>query len=137
MVGFRSDFRPIQLRGVLLSQFTDLRNFRKLIFRISTSDETHFGQKRQFRAIANGDRISGRFPLTTITRDFRFSNFTALRIFSKSICRIATSDESHLGQNDNFAKAPTVGGPHPDFAHYNYEGVPIIQFYGFTELFAN
>ena len=68
-------------RRVSIFQFYGLRDFRKLIFRITTSDESHFDQKRQFCAIAYGGRISDRFSPTTITVGSRFANFTALRNF--------------------------------------------------------
>ena len=42
---------------------------------------SHILEKRQFCTSANGGRISVRFTPTTITMDFRFSNFTALRGF--------------------------------------------------------
>ena len=43
MGGFQSDFRPTQLRRCLISHFRALCDFGALIFRIATSDVSHFG----------------------------------------------------------------------------------------------
>ena len=83
--GFLSHFRPLQLRGLFafpILRLTEL--LRKLFFRIITSGESHLGQNRQFCTGANGGRISARFQPDAITRDFRFSNFTALRNFCQN-----------------------------------------------------
>ena len=71
-------------RGPDFPIFRRYGTFWKLIFLIITSDESHFGQKRQFCASANGGRISARFSPAAITMWFRFSNFTALWHFPKT-----------------------------------------------------
>ena len=64
--------RPMQLRGVPPPNFTALRGFLELISRIVTSDDSHFGQKRQFCAIADGGRISALLPPLQLRWGFAF-----------------------------------------------------------------
>ena len=94
-----------------MSQFCDLPYFWKIIHRVATSDVPYFGQKRRFRAIADGVRVSARFPPFAMKRGVNFPNFTILPYFFKLISRIATSDEAHFGQKTAMLTgAPTVGG---------------------------
>ena len=98
--------------------FTSLRNFRKLIFRIATSDESHFGRKttilRDLQRWADFSPI----PPATITRGPAFSNFTALRnFFGILIYRIATSDEPHFGQERRFFVGASGGRISALFSH--------------------
>ena len=73
-------------RDFRLFQFYGLRNFSKLFSESSLPmSHSHLGQKRQFRTSANGGRISVIFSPATITRPFRFSDFTALRGFFETI----------------------------------------------------
>ena len=95
--GFQSYFRPPQLRGVPNFHFRGLCDFEKLIFRTIAPCESHFGRKRSFRGKSDGVRISVR-PPAAITRGFYFP-FLRFPQCARIIYRIATSDESHFGQN--------------------------------------
>ena len=85
MGGIHSYFGPLQLRGLLLFQFYGFselfesnfanRHFLRVAF---------WSKKASFRWIAIDGRNSVRFPLDTIRKEFRFSNFTALRGILKS-----------------------------------------------------
>ena len=192
MGGFHPDFRPLQLRGISLFQFTDIRNFPetnspnhhfrrstfrskttillelqrradfcpiiaqynydgfsllqfygftdlfwKLIPRIITSDEPHFGQKRQFCASAKGGRISARFPPTTITRAFRFSNFTALRNFLET-----NSPKHHFRRVTFCQKRRFCASANGGRISFRFPPTTITMgfafpIYGSTELFGN
>ena len=58
--------------------------FWKLIPRIITSDESHFGQKRRFCVSANGGRISVRFPHPLQLRGDPLFQFTGLQNFPET-----------------------------------------------------
>ena len=96
--GFRSYFRPLQLRGVSLFQFYGFTalwgtNFpNRHVRRVAFWSKTPILRERQ-RWVDFGP-----FFAHYNYEGFRFSNFTALRNFWKLIFLIATSDVSHLGQ---------------------------------------
>ena len=128
----RADCAPIfahyNYEGFHFSNLRPCGTFRKLISRIATSDESHFGLKRQFCASANGGRISLRLTPATLTRDFDFPILRLYGFFWKQIYRFATSDESHFGQNDNSARVPTLGGFQPYFPPLKLRGAHFPNF---------
>ena len=83
MGGFQYD-PPLQLRAIRDFQFYFFTEAFKVIPRTVTSDESHFSQKRRFRGSADCGLISARFAPSAITRNFRFSNFTAYGAFKSN-----------------------------------------------------
>ena len=63
--------------------FCALCDFGGTHFRIITSEESHFGQKRPFRGSSAGGRISVFFPPVAITRGTNF-HFCVLRDFGET-----------------------------------------------------
>ena len=140
MCGFLPDFRPLQLRR--LFAFPILRiygTFPKLFSesphptsRILVETTIPRGRQRW----ADLCQISAHLIMRVSI--FQFYGFTELfRNYPPP--RTITSDESHLGQNDNFVQAPTVGGFLPYFRPIQLRGLfafPILRFYGtFPKLF--
>ena len=102
-------FLPVTLTmGFRFSNVTALRNFWKLISRLTTSDKSHFGRKRRFCVCANGGRISARFapPCNYEGSILQFYGFTELL---KLISRIAPSDVPHFGRKRQFCASANGG----------------------------
>ena len=77
-------FARYNYEGFPLCQFHGLRNFRQNYFLNRHPRWVASWSKRQFCTCADGGRIYVRFPPTTITRNLRFSDFTALRNFHQN-----------------------------------------------------
>ena len=109
-------------------------NFLKLVFRIILPT-SHILVKNDNSEWAPRGRISPRFQPATITMNSRFSNFTALRNFSKT-----NSPNRHSRRVASCSKTRFFRGRRrwadfcPISARYNYEGFSLFQCYGFTEL---
>ena len=129
-------FSPLHLRG--LFAFPILRiygTFWKLIPRIIASDESHFGQKRQFCSIASCGRISSLFPPTTSTTASHFSNLRPYGAF------LETNFPNHHPRWVTSCTKTTILRERqrwadfcPIFARYNYECFSLFRFYCFTEI---
>ena len=127
--GFRSYFRPTQLRAVSYFQFYDFTVLLGTIFRIATSGGSHFGSKT---AILRGRQRWVDFGPISARRTYEGVHFPTLRFYrtvETLISRIATPDESHFCQKRPFWWAPTVGGFHSDFFPSELRSASISQFY--------
>ena len=79
--GFRSDFRPPQLRGYQFSNFTTLPHFRKTNSANNYFRRVAFCRKRPSWMGADGGRISARLSPAAITRRFHFPILRMYRTF--------------------------------------------------------
>ena len=126
--GPQSDFRPPELRG--LSDFPILRICETALRgNLFSESPPPMGYILAKTTMLRGRRLLAGFSPIFAHYNYEgesLSNFTAIRT-------IITSDESHLGQNDNFVQAPTVGGFLSDFRPLQLLGLfafPILRLYG-------
>ena len=117
-------FRPLQLRGLPHFPFYGFTELLKVISRIITSGESHFGQKVDIY----GPPTVGGIHSYSAHRDneggFHCPNFTDVRNFYETvISQITTSDEPHFGRGRRFRWNANSGG---EFSHISarckYEG---------------
>ena len=102
--GFPSDIRPPQLRWAPIFPFFVFRAIGELIARTVTSDESHLVQRRLFRWVANGVRISLLFPPTSITSEYLFSRFRVFRSLGTN------STNNNFRRNAHSEGSPKLGG---------------------------
>ena len=140
---FLSDFRPLQLRGVLVFRFYGFTELSKSIIlnhhfrRVASCSKTTILRVRQrwvdFCLISpppppppppyNYDGFS-------LSQFYGFTELCSKLFFSES----SISMSRILVKNDHFAQSPSVRGFLPDSPRYNYEGFSLFQLYGFTGL---
>ena len=132
--GFVSDSPRYNYEGFSISQFYGFTELPKTIFLNRHFRRVASSPKRQFRASANGGRISVRFRQLQLRG---ISDCPILRLygtFPKLFSESPLPTSRIFVRNDNFAQAPTAGGFLAYFSPLQLRGLLLFQFYCFTEL---